>query len=80
MAKLRHELYFLCLSPSAPGVIRGYEDRAPYRLQVEIDMKEIKSPFDIGSHENGNCLYTYVTSVRNVSSRLREKGTFNTTS
>src|SRR6218665_1782294 len=48
VTKLGNKLYVLCQSfPSAPNVIRVFEDRHPFRPQKEIELKESKRPFDI---------------------------------
>lgn len=59
VTKLRNEVYALCrsISPSSPNVIRVFEDRNLFRLQKEIDLKDIKDPEDIGSSERENVLY-----------------------
>lgn len=56
VAKLRNEIYVLCQS-TAGNVIRVFEDQTPFSLQRKIELKEIKSPHDIGSGERENCLY-----------------------
>jgi len=58
VTKLRNEIYVLCgVYYSAPNVIRVFEDRNPFCLQNEIEIKQIISLDDIGSNENENCLY-----------------------
>ena len=54
VTKLRNSIYILCLSGN---VIQVFDDRTPFSLQKEIEIKEIKTPGDIFSNETENCLY-----------------------
>src|SRR6218665_3850027 len=52
VTKLRNEIYILCRSR-----IHVFEDRTPFCLQQEIEIKTITSVFDIGSCKKEYCLY-----------------------
>src|SRR6218665_2375528 len=54
--KLRNEIYVLCPSFSVP-VIYVFEDQSPFSYQRNIEIRDIKFAFDIGSSEKDNCLY-----------------------
>ena len=55
VTKLRAEIYVLC--QPFPSVIRVFEGRRPFRLQEEIDIKDIEDQKDLQSSEKDNCLY-----------------------
>jgi len=61
VTKLRNEIYVLCESNSSSAlnvcVIRVFQDRTPFHLQKEIEIKGIQIAGDIGSSEKENCLY-----------------------
>ena len=55
---MRNRIYVLRISRSAaPHAIYVYQDLNPFELHLEIEIKEMNSPWDIGSSENHNCLY-----------------------
>ena len=54
VTKLPNEIYVLCL---IPNIVCCFEDRNPFRLQRNISITEIQSPWDIASSEKDNCLY-----------------------
>src|SRR6218665_3182680 len=54
--KLRNEIYVLCPLFSSP-VIYVFEDQSPSSYQRNIEIRDIKFAFDIGSSEKDNCLY-----------------------
>ena len=73
VTKLRNEIYVLCRSPSpALNEIRVFEDRTPFRLQKEIEIKEILLPWDIVSNEKKKCLYVSDFGQKCVSKITRE--------
>lgn len=57
VTKLRNKIYLLCLLRHGVDVIRVLEDRPPFRLKKEIEIKEISLPWDITSSEKESCLY-----------------------
>src|SRR6218665_1515857 len=57
VTKLRNDIYIVYKSQFAPNVVRVYEDRNPFRFKKEIEINEIRFPWDIGSSHVENCLY-----------------------
>lgn len=57
VTKLRNKIYLLCLLRHGVDIIRVLEDRPPFRLKKEIEIKKISLPWDITSSEKESCLY-----------------------
>lgn len=56
LTKLRNKIHVLFFGVIYP-VIQTFQDRHPFCLQKDCELKGIKVPSDIGSSEMDNCLY-----------------------
>ena len=57
ITKLQKEIYLLCQAVPRKNVIRVFKDQSPFLPQKEIELKDVKAPYDIGSSVMKNCLY-----------------------